>query len=410
MPAGAQEAKPAPPPAPAREAKDKDKAADKEAPLPADAHVAQSMQLEGKTLHYTVTVGTLPVNDNDKKIGEVVFTAYTMEGQDRPVTFALNGGPGAASVFLNFGAIGPKHIEFGVEGDSPSDPAKLTDNPGTWLDFTDLVFIDPIGTGFSRSLVPARREQEAVLRTDADIHYLSRIIYDWLVANGRMSSRKYLVGESYGGYRGPRITHYLQTQLGVAMNGVVLVSPYLNPALDESGDVSPVPWMLTLPSITAAHLEREHKLTPEAMAPVIAYTRGEYATDLLKGRSDPEATPRIVKRVTEMTGLEEEFVRRAGGRLEIGAYLREVFRERGKIGSIYDSNVTGYDPFPYSPEQLTNDPMLESIIAPTTTAMVEFVTRVVGWKTDARYNTLSREVGSQWDHDSRSLRRAPCPI
>ena len=196
-------------------------------------------------------------------------------------------------------------------------------------------------------------------------------------------------GESYGGYRGPRITHYLQTQLGVAMNGVVLVSPYLNPALDESGDVSPVPWMLTLPSITAAHLEREHKLTPEAMAPVIAYTRGEYATDLLKGRSDPEATPRIVKHVTQMTGLEEEFVRRAGGRLEIGAYLREVFRENGKIGSVYDSNVTAYDPFPFAPEQRTNDPMLESIIAPTTTAMVDFVTRVVGWKTDARYNALS---------------------
>ena len=97
---------------------------------------------------------------------------------------------------------------------------------------------------------------------------------------------------------------------------------------------------------------------------MIAYTRGEYATDLLKGRSDPEATPRIVKRVTEMTGLEEEFVRRAGGRLEIGAYLREVFRETGKIGSVYDSNVTGYDPYPFAPEQRTNDPMLESIIAP----------------------------------------------
>ena len=334
---------------------------------------------------------------------------YTVEGQDRPVTFALNGGPGAASVYLNFGAIGPKHLEFGMEGDSPSDPAKLTDNPGTWLDFTDLVFIDPVGTGYSRSLVPADESKKQFYSTDADIHYLSRIIYDWLVANGRMSSRKYLVGESYGGYRGPRITHYLQTQLGVAMNGVVLVSPYLNPALDESGDVSPVPWMLTLPSITAAHLEREHKLTPEAMAPVIAYTRGEYATDLLKGRSDPEATPRIVKRVTQMTGLEEEFVRRAGGRLEIGAYLREVFRESGKIGSVYDSNVTAYDPFPFAPEQRTNDPMLESIIAPTTTAMVDFVTRVVGWKTDARYHALNYEVGSQWDLDSRALRKGAVP-
>jgi carboxypeptidase C (cathepsin A) len=410
--AGAQEANPAPPPAPTDakdKEKDKDKAADKEAPLPADAHVAQSIQLDGKPLHYTATVGALPVNDHGKKIGEVVCTAYTVEGADRPVTFALNGGPGAASVYLNFGAIGPKHLQFGVEGDSPSDPARLIDNPGTWLDFTDLVFIDPVGTGFSRSLVTPEESKKQFYNTDADIHYLSRIIYDWLVQNGRLNSRKYLAGESYGGYRGPRITHYLQTQIGVAMNGVVLVSPYLNPSLEDSGDVSPVPWMLTLPSITAAHLEREHKLTPETMAEVIAYTRGEYAADLLKGRSDPEATPRVVKRVTEMTGLEEEFVRRAGGRLEIGAYLREVFREGGKIGSVYDSNVTGYDPYPFAPEQRTNDPMLESIIAPTTTAMVDFVTRVVAWKTDARYNALSYEVGSQWDFDNRSLRRGAVP-
>jgi carboxypeptidase C (cathepsin A) len=409
--AAAQEEKPAPTPASTSPpvASDANKAAEKPAPLPADKHVAQSAQLDGKTLHYTVTVGTLPVNDQNKKIGEVVFTAYVVEGQERPVTFALNGGPGAASVYLNFGAIGPKHLEFGVEGDSPSDPTKLTDNPGTWLDFTDLVFIDPIGTGYSRSLVAVDETKKQFYSTDADIHYLSRMIYDWLVANGRMGSRKYLVGESYGGYRGPRITHYLQTQLGVAMNGLVLVSPYLNPGLDEDGDVSPLPWMMTLPSITAAHLERENKLTPEAMADVIAYTRGQYASDLLKGRSDAQATPRIVKHVTEMTGLEEEFVRRSGGRLEIGAYLREVFRENGKIGSVYDSNVTSYDPFPFAPEQRTSDPLLETIIAPTTTAMVDFVTRVVGWKTDARYNALNFALGSQWDFESRALRTGAVP-
>jgi carboxypeptidase C (cathepsin A) len=405
----AQEAKPPAPPPAAADGKDKDKTTEKEAPLPADAHTTQSIQLDGKPLHYTVTVGTLPVYDNGQKTGEVVFTAYTVEGQNRPVTFALNGGPGAASVFLNFGAIGPKRIEFGEEGDSPSDPATLKDNPGTWLDFTDLVFIDPIGTGFSRSLVSPDETKKQFYSTENDIHYLSRIIYDWLVKNGRLSARKYFVGESYGGYRGPRITHYLQTQLGVAMNGVVLVSPYLNPTQYDNGDLSPIPWMVTLPSITAAHLEREHRLNADTMAPVIAYTRGEYATDLLKGRADPQATPRIVKKVTELTGLEDEFVRRSGGRLEVGAYLREVFRERGKIGSIYDSNVTSWDPFPFAPEQRTNDPLLEKIIAPTTTAMVDFVTRIVGWKTDARYNTLSYEVGSQWDRDSAGLRTGAVP-
>ncbi len=403
-----QEPKPATPTPPS--APDANKPADKESPLPAtDAHVEQTMQLDGKLLRYTVTVGALGVFENGKKTGEVVVTSYVVDGPDRPVTFALNGGPGASSVFLNFGAIGPKHLAFGEQGDSPSDPIKLTDNPGTWLDFSDLVFIDPVGTGYSRSLVDAAETKKQFYSTENDIHYLSRVIYDWLVKNGRLSSRKYLVGESYGGYRGPRITHYLQTQLGVAMNGVVLVSPYLNPALADNGDISPLPWLLSLPSIAAAHLEREHKLTPEAMAKVISYTRGEYVTDILKGRSDPEATPRIVKHVTEMTGLEEEFVRRAGGRLEIAAYLREVFRESGKIGSIYDSNVTAYDPFPYAPEQRTNDPLLESMIAPTTTAMVDFVTRIVGWKTDARYNTLSYDVNNQWDRDSRALRNGAVP-
>ena len=377
--------------------------------LPADAHVDQTMQLNGKALPYTVTVGTLPVENNGIKTGEVVFTAYTVKGENRPVTFALNGGPGASSVFLNLGAIGPKRIEFGREGDSPSDPATLTDNPGTWLDFTDLVFIDPIGTGFSRSLSSPDETKKQFYKTENDIRYLSRVIYDWLVKNERMGSRKYLVGESYGGYRGPRITHYLQTQLGVALNGLVLVSPYLNPTQSENGDLSPIPWMMTLPSISAAHLEREGKLSAETMAPVIAYTRGEYATDLLKGRSDSEATERIVKRVTQMTGLEEEFVRRSGGRLETGAYLREVFRDRGKLGSVYDSNVTSYDPFPFSLEERINDPMLENSIAPTTTAMVDFVTRVVGWKTDGPYHTLNYEVNSQWDRDSAVLRAGAVP-
>lgn len=370
-------------------------------PLPADAHVDQSIELNGKALHYTVTVGTLPVRDSDgKEVGQVVYTAYTVAGPNRPVTFAVNGGPGASSVFLNFGAIGPKHLDnIGNEGDSPSDPAKLSDNPGTWLDFSDLVFIDPIGTGFSRSLVPEAQAKKLFYSTEPDIEYLSRFIYDWLVKNGRLDSRKYLIGESYGGFRGPRITYFLQSQLGVAMNGVVLVSPYLNPTLEQNGNLSPIPWMVTLPSITAAHLEREHKLTSQAMAAVISYTLGDYATTLIKGNSDPAATKAMIQHVTEMTGLDPEFVKFSGGRLETGAYLREVYREEGKLGSIYDSNVTSFDPFPYSPRQEANDPILASIIAPTTTAMVNFITRTVGWKIDARYNTLSYKVNELWDRD-----------
>jgi carboxypeptidase C (cathepsin A) len=379
-------------------------------PLPADAHIMQTMTLGGRTLSYTATVGTLPVFGSDgKKTGDVVFTSYTIDGPNRPVTFALNGGPGAASVYLNLGAIGPKRVAFGDQGDSPSDPPTLTDNPGTWLDFTDLVFIDPIGTGFSRSVVNAEQTKKEFYTTENDVQYLSRIIFDWLSKNRRMQSRKYLTGESYGGYRVPRITHYLLSQLGVAMNGVVLVSPYLNPAIDDGADLSPMHWIVNLPSMAAANLERKHQLSAQTMAPVIAYARGDYAADLLRGRSDPQATTRIVDSVAELTGLDKTFVQRAGGRIEIGAYLREVHRADGTIGSVYDSNVTSFDPFPFSPDQRSGDPLLEGIIAPTTTAMVDFVTRIVGWNVTGRYNALSFDVNRQWDQDSAVLRRGAVP-
>ena len=378
-------------------------------PLPGEASVGQTITINGATLHYTAKVGVVPVYNRtdpgkpESKTGEVVVTSYTLDGlkdtANRPVTFAMNGGPGAASVYLNFGAIGPKHIEFAEQGDSPSDPPRLTDNPGTWLPFSDLVFIDPIGTGFSRSLVSVAETKKFFYSTTPDIQYLSRVIYDWLVKNDRLQSRKYLIGESYGGYRGPRVTHYLQSQLGIAMNGVVLVSPYLNPWIEGNGEISPLPWMMTLPSIVAAHLEREHQLTAERMADVIAYTRGQYVTDLLAGRSDPEATPRLVKKVTQLTGLDPAFVKHLGGRIDTEAYLREAHREKDLIGSVYDSNVTAPDPFPFSSQPASSDPILEAIIAPTTTAMVDWVTRVVGWKTTARYNALSYEVNEQWDRD-----------
>jgi carboxypeptidase C (cathepsin A) len=370
-------------------------------PFPPEASVKQTMVLNGRTLSYTATVGALPVRDETgRKIAEVVVTSFMLDGPrdpNRPVTFAFNGGPGAASVYLNYGAIGPKRIPFGVQGQSPSDPVRLVDNQGTWLDFTDLVFIDPVGTGFSRSLVSMDETKKRFWATKPDIEYLSRIVYDWLVKNGRLSSPKYVVGESYGGFRGPRITHTLQTEMGVGVNGLILVSPILDSYARMDGDVSPLPWMINLPSIAAAGLERQGKLTPEAMAEVEAYTRGDYMLDLVKGRTDPAALERMSAKVSALTGLDPTFVRRLGGRLETQAYLREVYRDKGELASRYDSNVSNYDPFPWSPEQEAGDPLLDMIVAPTTSAAVDFVTRTVGWKAEGRYPVLSSEVGRNWD-------------
>ena len=389
-----------PPKADAKKDADKDKI--DLPPFPADASVKQVTHVAGKTLNYTATVGSLPVRDEKgKKIAEVVFTAYVLDGPrdpNRPVTFAFNGGPGAASVYLNLGAIGPKRVQFGAQGDSPSDPAVLVDNPGTWMDFTDMVFIDPVGTGFSRSLVDKDESKKRFYSIKPDIEYLSRAVYDWLLKNGRMASPKYITGESYGGYRVPRITYFLQTRLGVGISGMVMVSPYLEPPMDQAPDFSPMTWVTTLPSMAAANYERQGKaLSPAQMKDVEDYARGEFVSDLMKGRRDPAAVDRLVTRVTGYTGLDPTFVKRSGGRIEIGPFLRELYRDKGRIASVYDSNVTQEDPFPWSANGRRGDPILDAIIAPTTSAMVDFDTRIVGWKAEGRFNALSYEVGADWE-------------
>ncbi|MGE4307507.1 MAG: S10 family peptidase [Novosphingobium sp.] len=373
-------------------------------PFPVPKSIQQSAVIAGRTVKYTATVGSIPVKDDKGKvIGEVVYTAYTVPGAptSRPVTFAFNGGPGAASVYLNLGAIGPKKVAFGAQGDAPSDPAVLRDNANSWLDFTDLVFIDPIGTGFSRTRVDEEKTKKDFYEADADIHYLSRVVYDWLVEHNRLTSRKYLVGESYGGYRVPRLAYYMQTQMGLGISGMTLVSPYLDPpAIGEDDALSPLPWMLNLPSMAAGHFERQGKhLDAAAMVPIETYVRTQFVQDFLAGPGDKAATDRLSAKVAEFTGLDPALVRRMDGRVDVSTYLREIRRDQGLVGSVYDSNFTAYDPFPASATPQYSDPLLTTLIAPTTSAMVDFVTRQVGWKVNARYNALAYDVNSAWKRD-----------
>jgi len=375
-------------------------------PFPEPKSIKQSAVIGGKTVEYVATVGSIPVKDEKgKTIGEVVYTAYTVPGgtaANRPVTFAFNGGPGASSVYLNLGAIGPKQASFGIEDDAPSDPAITHDNPNSWLDFTDLVFIDPIGTGFSRSRVDKEQTKKDFYTADADIRYLSRIIYKWLVENGRLTSPKYLAGESYGGYRLPRLAYYLQTQIGVGISGMTLVSPYLDPpAIGKADALSPLPWMIDLPGMAAGHFERQGKALDETMmGPVEQYVRTQFVEDFLAGPRDEAATDRLSAKVAELTGLDPALVRKMDGRIDRATYLREIRRAEGKIGSVYDSNFTTYDPFPASAQPNYDDPILATNIAPLTSAMVDFITRQVGWKVDTRYHALSFEVNSEWQRDN----------
>ena len=157
-------------------------------------------------------------------------------------------------------------------------------------------------------------------------------------------------------------------------------------------------WVETLPSMAASNYERQGKaLGPQQMGEVETYARTEFVTDLMRGRSDQAATDRLVQKVAMYTGLPADVVRRAGGRIDSRAYLRDLYRDQGKLGSWYDPNVTAYDPYPWSPDQQTGDPILQGILAPTTSAMVDFATREVGWKVDGHYEALNNAVNAHWE-------------
>lgn len=390
-------AQPRPPAAPAR--------------FPPGVSVPQKVRIGGRVLRYRANAGWLAVLGHaGRVIAEMSYVSFILDGQSskrRPVTFALNGGPGSASAGLALG-IGPKTITMGVQGTGPSSPLNWHDNPATWLPFTDLVFLDPVGTGYSRSLLSPKRTVSAFYGTSQDVNYLSRVIFDWLRSHRRMDSPKYLVGESYGGFRAPRMVENLSFR-GVGISGLILVSPYLDMSvLTATGahteTLSPMSYVITLPSMAAAKYEREGKtLTPALMRGVERYALGPYVTALLKGTSDPKSFERMVRRVAHYTGVPEQTVRKLGGRLSQSVFLRDVFRSEGRIGSRYDINWTAPDPYPWSDKPRGED-MVVSQLSLEGAAMTDFLSRVLGWNPPEQYWNYNPNVSAHWQFGPRSPR------
>jgi carboxypeptidase C (cathepsin A) len=370
-------------------------------PLPKKPTARASISIDGRTVKYVASVGALDIRDAaGRPVGRLHYTYYFKEGEaasSRPVSFVFNGGPGASAAFLNLGAIGPKRMQFGTQGDAPSDAVKLTDNPGSWIDFTDLVFVDPIGTGYSRPLVDDEEAKKLFYGNSQDIEYLSRFIYDWLVVRDRLASPKYLVGESHSGYRLPWVARTLQTKIGVGINGLVLISPILDSAQEFYGDLSPMPYVVQLPTLAAINLDRKGKLDDAGVNAASTYARGDYLVDLVRGRSDPAALERMTARVADLTGLDPAYVRAAGARIDAAAFARTINRGEGRVGSSMDGNVTVPDPFPYSSSADWGDPMMDAIPAPVTSALVDYYASTFGWRPDARYVALNRDVNGGWD-------------
>jgi carboxypeptidase C (cathepsin A) len=368
--------------------------------LPADAVTHQSLDLPGRTLRFTATAGAIRLTDdhgapNPAPLADVAFIAYQLENtapNTRPVTFVFNGGPGMASGWLNVGAVGPWRVPLRPEPSASGDPLP---NAETWLDFTDLVFIDPPGTGYSRVLASGEDATRRIWSVDGDVAILAETVRRWLEHSNRSLSPKYILGESYGAFRGPRLVRRLESEEGIGVSGLVLLSPLLD-VHEESGFTDPLGWATRLPSVVASIRAEHGPVTRGNMADVEQYAQTDYVTDFLRGVRDRAAVDRMSTKLAALTGLDPALVRRFDGRLDADVVLHERSRAERRVGSIYDATITSADPFPHRPMSDYPDPVIAGFKPAVTTAMVALYRRF-GWQTDALYRLENDAVFGHWD-------------
>ncbi len=372
--------------------------------MPADRVVHHSLELPGRTLEFTSTAGAIRLfDDKNSPLTDLAFIAYQLDGGEpahRPVTFVFNGGPGFASGWLQVGAVGPWRIPLGGDATVPSASPDPLPNAETWLDFTDLVFIDPAGTGYSRILGNNEEARKRLWSVQGDIDYLAQAIRRWLDKSNRMVSPKYILGESYGGFRAPRLARQLANSEGVGLTGLVLVSP----ALDIGGRslaFDPFYFVDRLPTMAAVARAAQGPVTHGQLADVEQYTATDYLLDLTRGERDQQAIERRSQKVAEFTGLDPALVRRYDGMIDNATFLHEFARAQGRIGSAYDATITSGNPFPLEMQSNVPDPVLDTLQAPVTGAMMAIYENKLNWHPDNLYRLFDRPAAREWDwgHD-----------
>ncbi len=394
--------------------------------LPADVTTQHTLELPGRTLKFKATAGAIPLlSDDGKLLAEMGYVSYQLDGADplkRAVSFAFNGGPGSASAWVHIGGFGPWRLPMDGTAVSPSAPPVLVPNTETWLDFTDLVFIDPIGTGFSRiakapdaapgaSTPPANQGTGEGNRNQGGARYfysvngdaesVADMIAKWLQKHERMLSPKVIVGESYGGIRAPKTAQLLQTRKGVGLSGIMLVSPVMDYGTFRGPRHRTSTFLNTLPTIAAAAREAKGQTfkARDELAEVEAYARGAYLTDLMRGPRDVAALDRVITKVAGYSGLAENVVRQYGGRLDEFIYIREANRAAQRTASGYDASVTGDDPDSTAYFPRWDDPFSGALTAPVSGAMQALYAKL-GWKTELEYNLSSSDVNRSWQWGS----------
>lgn len=406
---------------------------------------------QGCTTQHTLTTpqGMVPylaeaqwqvLYDHDQPVAELFYVAYTVESADapsRPLTFVVNGGPGAASAYLHMGALGPKRVCFQANGGLPKPPVRVEDNLETWLPFTDLVFIDPIGTGFSRALpkpknhetqdaphseppkakapvdapvtpaeattpaAAAQAQAKIFWSLDRDLKALGDFIQRYLSAQHRWLSPIFIAGESYGGFRVAKLARSLQQDFGVGLNGVVIISPVLEFDLLYGTDYSLANWAVTIPSMAAAAVHHGRVSTedsPEAhAAKAETFARQTLIPALALGNLALEADrQRVYGDLAALIGLPVEVVQRHRGRVDIGTFARELLKDQTRLLGLYDASVTAIDPFPNRPLNDGTDPTLEGLDRLFTGAINHHLRSTLGIATPLTYHLLNYEVFKAW--------------
>lgn len=360
--------------------------------------------LDGKTLKYTATAGLIPLKDDAGKVkARIFFVAYEKKRDEseqvaaRPITFVFNGGPGAASIWLHLGTAGPKRVHLAEDGTPPAPPYRLEVNDSTWLDLTDLVFIDPVGTGFSR---PAEGEQpKQFYSVEGDVQSVADFIRLFLTRYQRWPSPKFLAGESYGTTRAAALSEHLHDRYGIDLNGIVLVSTVLNFQTIEQRAGNDLPYPLFLPTYTAcAWFHKKLPGAPKDLANVVDEARqwavNEYLPALARGASLDEASRKqVIDKLVQYTGLPRDYVEKSNLRIGAARFEKALLADQQRVIGRMDGRITGHDADPLR-ERPDFDPSMSGYVGLFSSTFNDYVRGELKYQNEQPYEFLS---GIDWD-------------
>lgn len=380
-------------------------AAEKPKPKEESSVTEHSIRLGGQTVPYKATAGTILLKDEKgDPTASVFYVAYTRsEAKDlsqRPIAFLYNGGPGSSTVWLHMGAFGPRRVVTVNAQPTPPAPYKLEDNPSTLLEKTDLVFIDAVGTGYSHA--EGKAKDKDFWGVDQDIEAFAQFIYTYVSRNNRWNSPKYLIGESYGTFRSAALGDYLQSEDGMDLNGIVLISTVLDLSTLSFPPGSDMPYIFYLPSYAATawyHDVLKNRPADENafIEEARQFAKGDFTSALMKGSALPaDEKADVIKRLATFTGLSEDYLSKAQMRVNLAQFMEELQRSKGKTTGRLDSRFSG-PTFDLLGEYAEYDPQESAITGAFTAAFNDYVRQDLKFVQDKKYKTIGDEPGRQWD-------------